>query len=247
MPPLKGVSSANAPADLLRLALEAESPEQRASYAERGLASAELDAPDTRFLLLRQLYLAHMEQHRFRDALDVTAHMAAQGPMVDIAHNDASRAWLALGDADRAIEAQRLAARSAPPDRRSFQYWSLGNLLHQQGDLAGATGALTKGERWAREDRALIRAHQAWIEIASGRAVEDIDAITRTLEHSKAGKGIGRLILGMIAYELGDRRAAAIHLRAFLRRNAALDAVKELSMREELRVARTALAAIESD
>lgn len=247
MPPLKGVSSAHAPADYLRLALEAESAEQRASYAEQGLASEELDAPDTRFLLLRQLYLANMEQHRFRDALDVTAHMASQGPMVDLAHNDASRAWLALGDADRAIEAQRLAARSAPPDRRSFQYWSLGNLLHQQGDLEGALGALAKGERWAREDRALLAAHQAWIELCAGRAVEDVEAVMRTLEHSKAGKGIGRLVLGMMAHELGDRRSAAMHLRAFLRRNAAIDSVKELAMREELRLARTTLATLESD
>lgn len=248
MPPVKEVSSASEPEDFLRLALEADSPEKRAGFAERGLALGRSSAPDTEFLLLRQIYLARFESHRFRDALDVAARMAAIGSsMKDVAHADAARAWAALGDPVRAIQEQRLAARSAPPDRRSFQCWSLANLMHQHGDLEGALGALEKGERWAQKDRPLLVAHAAWIELALGRAVEDVGGIVRELELSPAGEGIGRLVLGMIAYELGDAGRAAVHLRAFLRRNAAVDDAKALSLREELRIAREALAEIESD
>jgi tetratricopeptide (TPR) repeat protein len=247
MPPVKGVSSAHDASELLRLATEADTPERRAELAERGLALESADEPSTAFLLLRQLYLAQLEAHRFREAIATTERMAAVGPMIDLAHHDAARAWSALGEDTRAVQSQRLAARTAPPDRRSFQYWSLGNLLHQQGDLEGALAALAKGRRWAREDRPLLNGHAAWIELARGDAPEDLDGTVQQLERSRAGKGIGRLVLGMIAYEMGDARRAAMHLRAFLRRNASADPAKALSLREELRIARTALADLESD
>ena len=61
------------------------------------------------------------------------------------------------------------------------------------------------------------------------------------------GKGYGQLVLGMIRHRLGDPRRAAVHLRAFLRRNASADPAKAITLREELRCARETLAAIESD
>ena len=51
----------------------------------------------------------------------------------------------------------------------------------------------------------------------------------------------------MIAYHVGDIREARVHLGAFLRRNAAVGVVKELTLREELRRARVALSGIHSD
>ncbi len=251
MPHLKGVSSTHGASDYLRLAREAETAEQRGHFAQRGLEAAatsgDEEEAELELLLLRQLYLSQLESHRLRDAADTAARMVELGRMPDLAHHDMSRAWAALGDAPRAIAAQRLAARSAPPDRRSFQFWALANLLHQQGDTDGALGALAKAERWSREDRPLLVGHRAWIELEAGHAVADIGEVVSRLESSRAGKGIGRLILGMLCYEMGDARAAAVHLRAFLRRNAAIDAAKALSLREELRIARTVLAKLESD
>jgi len=46
---------------------------------------------------------------------------------------------------------------------------------------------------------------------------------------------------------VSSRAHAAVHLRAFLRKNAAVDSAKQLTLREELRRARRALAEIESD
>ncbi|MGE0785043.1 MAG: tetratricopeptide repeat protein [Sandaracinaceae bacterium] len=247
---LKEVSSASAPEDYLRRARDAPSWEERAAYASDGLARASADPDaevDTRFLLLRQLYLAQLEGHRFREALSSAEAMAALGPMRDVAHHDASRVHIATGDLPAAVSQQRLAARSAPPDRRSFQLWNLANLLHRHGDLDGALGALERAERWSKEDRPLIVAHRAWIDLQAGRAVEGLDRIVATLEASRVGAGIGRWVLGMIAHEMGDRRAAAVHLRAFLRRHSAADAVQSIALREELRLARTTLASIESD
>lgn len=247
MPPADEVSSSRSPGECLRLALESTTPQQRAGFAEEGLRAGPDLEPDTEFLLLRQVYLSHVEAHRFRAAADVASEMSRLGPMKDVAHHDASRALAALGDVPGAIAEQRLASRSAPPDRRSFQYWGLGTLLHFSGDPEGALGALERGLRWAHEDRPLLRAHAAWIDLETGRLVDDLGEILRELESSRARNGYGELVLGMLRYHLGDLREAAVHLRAFLRRNAAADTPKAITLREELRRARLALAEIESD
>lgn len=249
MPPLKEVSTSRTPEEFLRLALEADSPKERARFASEGLETdVEVDR-DTHFLLLRQIYLAHVESHRFQTAAEIAEQMASVGgPLLDVAHHDASRAHAALGDMTAAIERQRLAARAAPPDRRSFQCWALATLLHFADDLDGAVSALTRGDRWARDDRPLLRAHRAWIELELDEVPEDLDDVIAALEASQtARKGYGQLVLGMIRFRLGDHRAAAVHLRAFLRRNANIDAAKAVTLREELRRARTVLAQIESD
>ena len=254
MPPLKEVSPERTPEDCLRAALEADTPRRRADHAREGLRAFEgpdpdldLDA-DTQFLLLRQVYLAELESHRFRAATDVALQMVTLGTMTDVARHDAARSLLALDDREGAIAQQRLAARAAPPDRRSFQWWALGGLLHFGGDLDGALHAFRRAERWAHEDRPLIEAHAAWAQLEGGGAPENLDGVVRALEESeRARTGYGSLVLGMLGYHMGDHRAAAVHLRAWLRRNAAADAAKAISLREELRRARMVLAEIESD
>lgn len=245
--PLKEVSSARAPEDFLRAALEAESPKERARLARLGLDLAGDLAPDTHALLLRQLYAAHLDARQFRQAADAALAMSRIGPLRDVAHHDASRALAALGDCDAALAQQRLAARTAPPDRRSFQYWALGALFHFAGDHTSAIAAFRRGERWAHVDRPLLRAHRAWAQLEAGEPVRRLDAIIAELERSKAKNGYGQLVLGMLHHSLGDQRKAAAYLRSFLRRNADADAGKAATLREELRRARSVLASIESD
>lgn len=247
MPPLKEVSSSRSPEELLRQALEAESPAHRERLAREALEGPEPLDPDTKVLLLRQLYLAHLDSRRFRQAADAAIEAAAIGPLEDVAHHDASRALAALQETDAAIAQQRLAVRASPAGRRSFHYWGLATLLHFAGRPDDAIAALTKGERWAHADRPLLRAHRAWVRLEIGEAVRGLDRILSELEASRAREGYGQLVLGMLRYHMGDLPRAAVHLRAFLRRNAALDTAKAVTLREELRRARTALAEIESD
>lgn len=247
MPSIDEASSSRSPEECLRRALEAESPKQRGRFAEEGLSTRDDVEPDTEFLLLRQVYLAHLDSHRFRAAADVAERMSELGPMKDVAHHDTSRAFAALGDVSGAIAEQRLAARSAPPDRRSFQYWSLATLLQFAGDPDGAIGALDRGLRWAHDDRALLRGHRAWVLLEVGRPVDELSEILAELESSRARKGYGELVLGMVRFHLDDGPAAAVHLRTFLRRNAGADTAKAITLREELRRARLALSQIDSD
>ncbi len=241
-------SPAETPEDFLRLALEARDPQTRERHARRGLACDERElAPDTQFLLLRQIYLAEADCDRWADAAKIAVQMAELGVFRDLAHHDEGRAHAALGDLDRAIACQRVAARRSPPARRSFHGWCLGTLQHFDGDVDGALKTLRRAERWAHRDRALIRAHAAYVRLDSGIAAPGLDEIIDSLARSPAREGYGQFLLGIIAYQVGDRRRAAVYLRAFLRRNAAIDPAKIATIREELHRARKALADIESD
>lgn len=234
--------------ECLRRALEAKAPANKARWARRGLATDEADLePDTHVLLLRQLYLAHVEA----DSLDEAALLASQmadvkSSLRDIALHDAARVLAGLGRLDEAIAAQRLAARRAPAERRSFHLWSLATLEHFSGEVDPALRTLARAERWARGDRAMLKAHAAYVRLAVGRAVPGLAEIVLALQKSPAREGYGQYLLGMIAWELGDRRRGAAHLRAFVRRHASADRAKTLTLREELRRARKALAAFES-
>lgn len=230
--------------DYLRLALSASTPQDRARFARAGLAleSALEDESDTHALLLRQLYMADLEQHRFRHAAEVAIQMAEIGSMPDIARHDASRAYAAVGDLPAAIAQQRLAARLAPSMRRSFHLWGLGTLQHFHGDVKGSLESFRRGIRWARRDKPLLRAHAAYVRLDAGEAVPKLAEIVNELSKAPCREGYGQFLLGMLAHHMGDKRRATLHLRSFLRRNASLDSAKATTLREELRRARTALA-----
>ena len=229
-------------------ALRASDATGRIAHAEAGLAVLEDDAvSDTRVLLLRQRYLAEVALHRLQAAADTAAAMAAVGPLRDIAHHDHARVLQALGQLDDAVGAQRLAARHAPPERRSFHLWSLATLQHFAGDVEGALATLERALRCAQRDRPLLDAHAAFIQLEDHRPVEGLPEVLARLKSAPCREGYGQFLLGMLYAHLGDAAHAAVHLRAFLRRNARIDEAKALTLREELRRARRALAAIESD
>ncbi|MBX7196490.1 MAG: hypothetical protein K1X94_30835, partial [Sandaracinaceae bacterium] len=189
----------------------------------------------------------YLDEDRFKEALEISAQMAAVGPMRDLAQHDRARVLCVRGAVRQAIEAQRHAARLAPPDRRSFQTLGLATLQHFAGDTNGALRTLERAERWSHRDRVLVRAYRVYVELEDDRVPEGLEEVRRALSASPLREGYGQFLLGMIALELGDRPRAAVHLRAFLRKNAAVDRAKELTLREEMRRARIALAEIESD
>jgi len=121
---------------MLRKATLARSSGLRAKYARRGLEHDGNVDRTTRAMLLRQLYLSHMEARRFNEALDVAEEMVQTGIMPDVARQDAARACLGLGSRDQAIEHLRLASRVSPPSRRAFHLWTLGSVLHLTAGIA---------------------------------------------------------------------------------------------------------------
>ena len=133
---------------LLRKATLARTSGTRAKYAARGLAvSPGLDRT-TRALLLRQLYLSHMEARSFAEALQIAEQMIQADIMPDVARQDAARACLGLGERERAVEHLRLASRVSPPARRAFHLWTLGSVLYLMRNHREAAGALLRASRW---------------------------------------------------------------------------------------------------
>lgn len=241
--------TASSPEHHLSLALEAEGPHLRLRHANAGLnagAEGEIE-DDTRFLLLRQLYLAHLELGELDRAVEIGQAMIAIGSLPDIAYHDLARAYWARGDRELAITSQRLAARAAPADRRSFHRWNLASFQYWADDAAGALTTLTKALRWSKSDRPLIRGHQAFIRLATGRPTRRLDATIEELRASPHGRGYGQFLLGMIHHHMGDYAKAAVHLRAFINRQASANAMKRLALFDELQCARSILAAIESE
>lgn len=248
-----GVKDATQPAppataeDCLILALEAAGPEARLRVASDGLRSfaAELEA-DTRVLLLRQQYLAYLELGDLDEAVVIATLMASVGPLADVAHHDRARALWAVGEREAAIVAQRQAGRVAPVERRSFQLWGLATFQYLDDRHEAALDTLDRALRWAHRDRPLLEAHAALIALEAAIAVEDLEGIVARLLAAPCREGYGQYVLGMIAHEVGDEAKAAVHLHAFLRRNASADEAKRITLAAELDRARKTVAGIDA-
>ena len=137
--------------DFLRKATLAESSGARAKYATRGLAAAGGDRT-LRAMLLRQLYLSHMEAERFEPASEVARAIIELDVMADVACQDLARAYLGLGRYREAVDELRRASRLGPASRRAFHLWTLGSVCYFQGDLAGAALAFQRAVRVAFPD-----------------------------------------------------------------------------------------------
>ena len=98
---------------MLRKASLARTPLTRAKYAKRGLSHRGALDRTTRTMLLRQLYLSHMEARRFAEALAIAEQMLEGAVMADVARQDAARAAPA-GASARTQPA-------APPRARRFE------------------------------------------------------------------------------------------------------------------------------
>ncbi len=235
--------------DYLRLAISTGSPAEAAVLAERGLrhhgdaAGDQAIDPETRLLLLREIYRAHLHARRLRSAHAVARKMARLGVAQEIAHVDLARACAALGWWSRAAQAYRISARTAPAARRAMHWASVAVALHHAEQYDDAMSALERAVRWSLTTRPLHRAYMALVQLDSGRRVDEIENLAEVvdeLECARCGEGFGRYVLGLLYAAKGERERASRHLRQFIKRNAD-DPLRSITLASELRRARRTL------
>jgi hypothetical protein len=192
-------------------------------------------------MLLRQLYLSHMEGRRFAEALVVAEQMLEGAVMPDVARQDAARACLGLADRDGAIYHLRIASRVSPPARRAFHLWTLGSVLFLTGHHREAAGALARAARWGTTDKPLYRAQLLLARRASGEAVDGIDLVRERLEEAPCGQGYGQFVLGALAFEQRDHASAERYLTAFVQRATTGRVALEVALAAEVAHARLLL------
>ncbi len=240
-----GAAPATAPETLLRKATLAQTPSLRAKYAERALSDPAGVDQTMRSLLLRQLYLAHMEGRRFDDALSIAEEMIELGIMPDVARQDAARACLGLHEHERAVEHLRLASRVSPACRRAFHLWTLGSVLYLAGRAREAIGALSRAVRWGTSDKPLYAAQLALAHLAAGDAAADLTALRQRLSEAPCGQGYGQFVLGELAYHEGESVLAQTYLRRFVQRSTSGRIALAVALDGEIRRARMLLRQLE--
>jgi tetratricopeptide (TPR) repeat protein len=197
-------------------------------------------------MLLRQLYLAHFEERRFERAREAAEQALTLGVLVDVVRQDAARACQAAGDVDAAAAHLRLAARSAPPSRRAFHWWTLGGLFYLVGRYDEAIGVLDRAVRWATKDKPLFQGHRALARCARGDRVEELTSLIEQLAEVPAGQGYGRFVLGMLAYYDHRWDESRQYLNAFVARTSAGRRAMAVALAAEVDVASRVLSELET-
>ncbi len=226
---------------MLEKATLARDSEGRAKYARRGLGLRGALDPTTRAMLLRQLYLSHIESRRFEVALSIALEMVDTGVMPDVAHQDAARACLGLERRQEAIEHLRIASRVSPPSRRAFHLWTLGSVLYLAGQERHSLGPLSRAVRWGTNDKPLYQAQVVLAQLACGETVTNVSEVRERLADSACGRGYGQFVLGELAFCEGDFAASEDYLSAFVERTGRGRVAQQVALEGELRRARDLL------
>lgn len=228
------------PESFLRRASGAADSVTRAKYATRGLATPGLE-PDTQLLLLRQLYMAHMERERFEQARTVADQMIDLGPMPDVVRQDAARACLAEGDVQTAVQHLRIATRVSPASRRAFHFWSLGSVFYFAKRYREALGAFSRAQRWAVKDKELYNAQAALSRHRLGQCTE-LKPVLENLCDATDNRGYYELVAGELGILIGDEAFGKECLERFVRRCQNGKTSMRVGLRPELAHAKTLLA-----
>jgi tetratricopeptide (TPR) repeat protein len=192
-------------------------------------------------MLLRQLYLSHMEARRFENALDVALAMIETEVMPDVARQDAARACLGLDEMAQALKHMRIASRVSPASRRAFHLWTLGSTLYVAGRPREAVGPLARAVRWGTSDKPLYQGQLALAKLAAGDAVAGLDELRERLADAACGQGYGQFVLGELAYAAQDLEAARSYLEAFVKRVANGRVALGVALEGEISLARERL------
>lgn len=233
---------------LLLKALSTRSSSDKKKWARQGLAllsggpgiggvpAEDKDDEDSELfaLLLRQIYLAEIDEGNDLAALRLAEQMIDLGTLGDIARQDAARAAVGVDDIDAAIGHLRIAARVCPAGRRAFHYAHLGSLLRFGGQTEQAIEAFSRASRWATEDRDLYQAQQALAEAAHGRTNADLGQLRSRLENNAEPRAYALWVLGELCVLLGDPVTGAEYLRRFLERQKSAPRAKTLSLKGEV-------------
>ncbi len=203
------------PEDWLGAALGARTAGTRAKYATQGLACESLDH-EVQGLLLRQLYLAHLERGRYLDARHVAEQLVQVRVLGDVAYRDVAVACLALDDLTAAVAALRLAGRQAPPVRRAVHLSSLASLYYLTGRPALSRSAAERALRWADHRSPLYEAQVALAEAASG--LLDGERLRLHLEQLRPTRSLfGTFVSAELYSHLGEVASARSRLDEFRR------------------------------
>jgi tetratricopeptide (TPR) repeat protein len=208
-------AASQTPELMLEKALNAGDASLRAKYATRGLSQPGLER-ETQQLLLRQLYLAHLEREEFAQARSVAEQMLEVGELVEPALHDIARACIALGDLPAATGHLRSALRSGPPHRRSLHAWNLGRVLYHMGQFAAAQAAFKRALRWATDRKSLYRVHAELTRHRSGETV-DLRAAYEELGAMDPLPLYAEFLGAELLSELGEGKLARLLLQQFLR------------------------------
>lgn len=207
--------------DFLRKATLAQTSGARAKYATRGLARVGEDRT-MRAMLLRQLYLSHMEAQRFEAAAEIASAAVQLGVLTDVACQDLARAYLGLGRQRDAIDQLRRASRMGPASRRAFHLWTLGSVLYFYADYRGAAVAFERAVRWGTTARPLYQAQLMLARLCADPEAPcdpaQLGEVRAALEAAPCGQGYGRFVLGELAHRQGDWSAARRYLDEFVER-----------------------------
>jgi len=238
--PPRSASHQSAESCLLR-ALRAKNSEEKELFAHRGLSQTGSDL-EMKALLLRQLYLVHLDRSEYAQALALAEEIIDTGELGDIARQDAARAALGLGQADVAAEHLRIAAAICPVDRRAFHWGTLGALLRFEGRPTEAVEAFGRASRCATKDAPLYRAQLVLAEReARVQPSSDLQTLRQNLESAESGRGYKLWVLGEICALIGDREASRKYLTHFLSRTSNASPAKSLALRGEIAWAQTLL------
>jgi tetratricopeptide (TPR) repeat protein len=237
--------------DFLRKATLAESAGARAKYATRGLAKVGTDRT-MRAMLLRQLYLSHMEAERFDEAREIARAALELGVMADVACQDLARAYLGLGRHREAIDQLRRASRVGPASRRAFHLWTLGSVLYFREEFSAAAVVFERAVRWGTTARPLYEAQLVLARLSAARGAAGrrdlardaarLAQVRQALEEAPCGQGYGRFVLGELAYRQGDAAAARDYLEEFVQRADGGRVALRVGLSAELGQARNLLA-----
>lgn len=212
----------------------ASSSRARAKYATSGLAQPGLET-ETQAMLLRQLYLSHLQSGRFADALVAAEHMLELDVLPDVARQDAARACIAMEAYDEALEHLRLAGRIAPASRRALHAWTVGCLLYSIGRYSDAVGAFTRAARWGGSSKPLFLSQRALARLRAGEPGVQLERHRRQLFEAPCGQGYGQYVLGELSFELGQYDDARRFLRRFIDKSESGRTAMQVGLLLELR------------
>lgn len=239
---------AESPLGQLRKARAAKGGAARAKYARAGLAGAPEDA-ETRWLLMRQLYISHLELGALDLARGVATDMiGVYSEVEDVARFDLARVHLGTNEWDEARRQLAAGERVAPPTRRWEHVFTRARLEAVLGQPELASSLVDAAAEWNQpagssvvrlaKDPVLHAAKLVWRAQAGKRPRRDTLARAyQQLSDAGALPALGDFFAARLLWLLSHAEARSV-LEGFLRTTARLPAIARFGLAPEVFYAR---------